>query len=209
MPIRSSTRAAAGSMPAKCRLYATAARSPRAGRARGARPRTAHARCAAAAAATGRAATPGSTRAHAIRGAQQRPRARRCGARSLASSRRLAATRAAADARLGEGAPKIQQAPVLHPARAGALAGAAAQAAIQVQLRTRRHRRALEQLLHEVDAPARAVQFVAQDLVRRAGGQTEATVHAAAQDRVGRGAPRAVFLMAGSSAVFMIRVHRR
>ena len=46
-------------------------------------------------------------------------------------------------------------------------------------------RRALQRLLDEVDAPARAVQLVAQQLVGRAGRGAEAAVHALAQDGVG------------------------
>ena len=44
---------------------------------------------------------------------------------------------------------------------------------------------ALQHLLDEVDAPARAVELVAQQLIGRAGRRAEAAVHAAAQDGVG------------------------
>ena len=44
---------------------------------------------------------------------------------------------------------------------------------------------ALEHLLDEVDAAARAVELVAEQLVGRAGGGAEAAVHALAQDRLG------------------------
>ena len=96
--------------------------------------------------------------------------------------------RRARDARLGERAAQIQQPPVAHPRGTGALAGAAAETAIQVQLRGRRDRLALEQLLQQVDAPARTVEFVAEQLIGRTGRQAEAAVHAAAQDRIGLGA---------------------
>jgi hypothetical protein len=46
-------------------------------------------------------------------------------------------------------------------------------------------RRAFERTLHEVNAPARAVQIIAQHLVARAGGGAEAAVHALAQDALG------------------------
>ena len=45
--------------------------------------------------------------------------------------------------------------------------------------------RALEHLLDQVDAPARAVELVAQQLIGRAGRRAETAVHAGAQDRVG------------------------
>ena len=48
-----------------------------------------------------------------------------------------------------------------------------------------RDRRAFEHLLHQVDAPARAVELVAEQLVGRAGRGAEAAVHALAQDRLG------------------------
>ena len=44
---------------------------------------------------------------------------------------------------------------------------------------------ALEHLLDQVDAPARAVELVAQQLVGRARRRAEAAMHARAQDRVG------------------------
>ena len=45
--------------------------------------------------------------------------------------------------------------------------------------------RAFEHLLDEVDAPARPVELVAEELVGRARRRAEAAVHARAQDRVG------------------------
>src|SRR5207249_2546690 len=51
-------------------------------------------------------------------------------------------------------------------------------------LRARGDRRALEQLLHEIDAPARTVELIAEQLVSGTGGKTEAAVHARAQDRM-------------------------
>ncbi|MPN43250.1 hypothetical protein SDC9_190809 [bioreactor metagenome] len=74
---------------------------------------------------------------------------------------------------------------VLHAAGAGALAVAAGQAAVQVQLCLARRRLALQHLLDEVDAAARAVQLVAQELVGGAGGGAKAAVHAFAQDGFG------------------------
>jgi hypothetical protein len=48
-----------------------------------------------------------------------------------------------------------------------------------------RGRLAFEHLLDQVDAPARAVELVAEQLVGRAGGGAEAAVHALAQDGLG------------------------
>ena len=90
--------------------------------------------------------------------------------------------------------PMSSRRPYSHARRTGSLTGAAGQAAIQVQLRARRHRLTLQQLLHEINAPAGAVQLVAEQLVGRAGGQTEAAVHAAAQDGVVPPQPSGVFL---------------
>jgi hypothetical protein len=50
---------------------------------------------------------------------------------------------------------------------------------------------ALEHLLDQVDAAARAVELVAEQLVGRAGRGAEAAVHALAQDRLGLAAFRA------------------
>jgi hypothetical protein len=55
--------------------------------------------------------------------------------------------------------------------------------------------RAFEHLLHQVDAAARAVQLVAQQLVGGAGGGAKAAVHALAQDGFG-------LLAFGGAAVF-------
>ena len=44
---------------------------------------------------------------------------------------------------------------------------------------------ALQHLLRQIDAAARAVELVAEQQIGRAGGETEAAVHAGAQDVVG------------------------
>jgi hypothetical protein len=49
-----------------------------------------------------------------------------------------------------------------------------------MQLRFSGNRLTLEHLLHQVNAAARAIQLVAQQLVRRAGRQAETTVDASA-----------------------------
>ncbi len=92
---------------------------------------------------------------------------------------------------LHQGAADVHEPAVLDARRAGGLARAAGEAAVEVHLRLRGHGGALERLLHEVDAPARAVELVAQQVVGRARGEAEAAVHALAQDRVGLAGPRA------------------
>ena len=121
-------------------------------------------------------------RAHGAGQGEQRahaPRVRHDLAQQVAHE---ACARRAGHALLGEPAADVEQPPVLHSRRTGTLAGPAGQAAIQVQLRARADRLALEQLLHEIDAAARTVELVAQQLVGRAGGQAETAVHAAAQN---------------------------
>ena len=54
-----------------------------------------------------------------------------------------------------------------------------------MDLRRARRRLAFQHLLDEVDAAARAVELVAEQLVRGAGRGSEAAVHALAQDGVG------------------------
>jgi hypothetical protein len=97
------------------------------------------------------------------------------------------------DALVDDPAADVQQLPVLHAARAGGLAVAAGQAAVQVLLRPARHGCAFEHLLDQVDAAARAVELVAQQLVGRAGGGAEAAMHALAQDDLRRLALAGVF----------------
>src|SRR5690606_4329541 len=80
----------------------------------------------------------------------------------------------------------------------------AGQAAVQVRLRGRPGRAALQQLLDQVYAPARTVQFVALQLVGRARGIAEAAVHATAQDGVC--APGGVLVQ---DSGLQLRTHRR
>ena len=89
------------------------------------------------------------------------------------------------DALVDDAPADLDQVAVLHARRAGRLAVAAGEAAVEVDLRRARHRLAFEHLLHQVDAPARAVELVAEQLVGRAGRGAEAAVHALAQDRLG------------------------
>ena len=82
-------------------------------------------------------------------------------------------------------AADVQQMVVVHPGGAGGLAGTAHQAAIQVAADLGGGGLALQHPLDLVDAPAGAVQLVAQELVGGAGGGAEAAVHAGAQDAFG------------------------
>jgi FAD/FMN-containing dehydrogenase len=86
---------------------------------------------------------------------------------------------------LDDAAADVHQVAVVDAARTGALAVAAGQAAVQVQLGLARGRLAFQHLLDQVDAPARAIELVAQQLVGGAGGRAEAAVHALAQDGFG------------------------
>jgi hypothetical protein len=67
---------------------------------------------------------------------------------------------------------------VLYTRRAGGHAGHAPQAQVEVPDHRVVHRLFVEALVHEVDAPARGVHLLAEENVRRAGRQTEATVNA-------------------------------
>src|SRR5262249_56088507 len=84
-----------------------------------------------------------------------------------------------------EWAGDVEEGAVLEAGGTRGLAGAAGEAAIEVQPRPVGHWLALQRLLHEVDAPARAVVLVAEQQVGRAGRGAEAAVHALPQDRVG------------------------
>ena len=62
-----------------------------------------------------------------------------------------------------------------------------------MQARLGADRRPLEHLLDQIDPPARTVEFVAQQLVGRAGRGAEPAMHAGAQDRFGRIADSCAF----------------
>ena len=82
-------------------------------------------------------------------------------------------------------APDVDQVAILHAAGAGAFAVAASEAPVQMHLRLARGRLAFEHLFDEVDAAARAIQLVAQQLVGGAGCRAETAVHAFAHDGFG------------------------
>jgi hypothetical protein len=76
----------------------------------------------------------------------------------------------------------VRSTTVLDTARTGGLAIEARQAAIQVLLRAAGDFAALEHLLDQINAATRTVEFIAQQLVRRASGIAEAAMHAFADD---------------------------
>ena len=75
---------------------------------------------------------------------------------------------------------------VVDPGRTCGHAGEAGEAAVEM-LHDRRGGRpaALQHLLRQIDAPARAIQLIAEQEIGRARGEAEAAVHAGAQDVIG------------------------
>ncbi|MCY1549160.1 hypothetical protein D9M68_853160 [compost metagenome] len=82
-------------------------------------------------------------------------------------------------------AADIQQVVVVHSGRTGAFTVATGQAAIQVQLGLGGNFVTFEHLFDQVDAPTRAIQLVAEQLVGRAGGVAKTAMHARTQDTFG------------------------
>ena len=80
----------------------------------------------------------------------------------------------------------IDQMHVVHARRAGGHAGEAGQAAVDMLDHLRRRRLVLFQhLLDQIDAAARAIEFVAEQHIGRTGRGAEPAMHAGAQDLVG------------------------
>ena len=79
----------------------------------------------------------------------------------------------------------VDEVHVVHPGRAGGHAGEAREAAVDVldDFGARRPL-VLQHVLDQVDAPARAVELVAEQHIGRAGRGAETAMHAAAQDRL-------------------------
>ena len=80
----------------------------------------------------------------------------------------------------------IDQLSVLDSRGAGSFTVAAGQAAIQVDARVNSGCVAFDDLLDEIDATARAVQFITEQIVGRTGRQTEAAMNTFAQNGFGR-----------------------
>src|SRR5208282_6807620 len=89
-------------------------------------------------------------------------------------------------------ASDIGQSSVAHAGGADRFAGPAGEAAVEMQLRLGADGGALKHLLDKVDAPARTVEFVAEQLVGWTGRGAEAAMHAGAQNRLGFAALRGV-----------------
>ena len=198
--IRQRAAAAAGGNAQRARCRCGRARAPSRrrcrARARPARSRPAPASCGDGARAghdAGADARPGSfaRRSAGSSGFSTRPIASapansgRASKPSRSSQRLPRATRPADAARRRRWRPMSTSRPYSDAGRTRGLATAAREAAIEVQLRLRRDLAALEHLLDQVDAAARTVEFVAQQLIRRARRRAEPAVHAGAQDRVG------------------------
>ena len=112
---------------------------------------------------------------------------------------RAAAGRARAGGRwLDVGPGVVDQVHVVHAGRAGGHAGQAGQAAINVPHHLLGGRAAgFQHVLDQVDAAARAVEFVAEQHEGRAGRGAQAAMHAGAQHLVGRGDGRVAQLLGG------------
>ena len=77
----------------------------------------------------------------------------------------------------------IDQMHVMHAGRTGGHAGEARQAAVDMLDHFARGRPlVLEHVLDQIDAPARAIELVAEQHIGRTGGGAEAAMHAGAQD---------------------------
>ncbi|MNL63331.1 hypothetical protein D3C87_1874610 [compost metagenome] len=74
---------------------------------------------------------------------------------------------------------------VIDAGGAGGFAVAARQAPVQMLLGFLGDLVAFQHLLDQVDAPPRPIQFIAQQLIGRAGGIAKAAVHASAQNAFG------------------------
>jgi hypothetical protein len=71
---------------------------------------------------------------------------------------------------------------ILDAARASSLAIEAREAAVQVQLRAACDLGTFEYLLDEINASARTVEFIAEQLIGRTGGVAKTAMHALAQN---------------------------
>ena len=79
----------------------------------------------------------------------------------------------------------LQQPVIVYARGAGGFAGAAEQAAIQVTLGDVAGWLTFQHLLNQIDAAARSIQFISEQLVSGAGGGAEAAMYAVAQDLIG------------------------
>ena len=79
----------------------------------------------------------------------------------------------------------IDQMHVVHAGGTGGHAGEAGEAAVDMLDHFGGRRlAALQHVLDQIDAPARRIEFVAEQEIGRAGGGAEAAMHAGAEDRL-------------------------
>ena len=93
--------------------------------------------------------------------------------RALAATRHLLIDQLAAD---------VEQPAVLHARRTGGFARSAGETPIEMQLGLRGGLDSFEHLLDEIDAAARSVELVAEQLIRRTRRRAETAMHALAED---------------------------
>ncbi len=82
---------------------------------------------------------------------------------------------------LDQGTPYIEQSTVTYPRGTRGFTGSASEAAVKMALRVSAGLRSLKNLLDQVDAAARTVEFIPKQLVSGAGCRAEAAVHAGTQ----------------------------
>ena len=99
----------------------------------------------------------------------------------------------AADLLFHFAAADVEQMAVFHARGAGGFAIAAGEAAVEVGLNLHRGAHAFEHLFDLINAPARAVELIAGELVSGACGVAKAAMHAVFQNGVGNFAVRCVF----------------
>ena len=103
----------------------------------------------------------------------------------------------------------VDQVHVVHAGRASRHAGQAAEAAVHVLDHVRGGgATGFEHVLHQVDAAARTIQFVAEQHEGRAGGRAHAAMYAGAEHAVGGGGLRVTQLLGGEVGL-QLRLLRR
>src|SRR5437899_1158607 len=85
----------------------------------------------------------------------------------------------------GDMSTDVREAPITYACGTRRLATATGEAAIQVQMRLRRGRRSREQLLDEVDPSARAIEIIAEELIRWASRRAESAVRTRSKNGFG------------------------
>ena len=124
-------------------------------------------------------------RTHRLAKAQQQPE-QRAAREQLTDQPTLHALHQGARQPLGQqAASDVGQPAIAHTGGAGGLARTATQTAIQMQACTRADRLTFEHALDEINAAARAVQFIAQQLIGGTSRGAKAAVHALAQNVLG------------------------